>query len=273
MSDEERFHITPWPGVPVPVPPVARVALTGAKPRGWLFVRTSSLRWEPIPDELFLRGLLDLGLDDRSIVRFLDDHGMIAVGGLERLFGADHEPVPDKPPGAACHLEDARYLLRTARALVRHWLAYLDGSDPLQAWVQEDIGLHLSSKSRSITAENAAWSAFVDTLNRALAPFHPRVEVPRRRGLSRSEVLGLTAGAPMPGLYSALCLQLLNFITEGLPARQCANETCGRLFVRQLGGARHGQHRTQGVRFCTPACAKAQAMRELRRRQRKEQER
>jgi hypothetical protein len=70
-------------------------------------------------------------------------------------------------------------------------------------------------------------------------------------------------------LYSILCLELFNHIAEGSSYRVCANETCGRFFVRQSGRALHGQHRSKGVKYCSVECAKAQAQRQYRRRNRK----
>jgi hypothetical protein len=74
---------------------------------------------------------------------------------------------------------------------------------------------------------------------------------------------------PMPRLTAAMFLQVHAFVSEGLPARRCANETCQQWFTRQRGRSQHGQRRTTGVLYCSSSCAKAQSQREYRRRKRR----
>lgn len=100
-------------------------------------------------------------------------------------------------------------------------------------------------------------------LNAGLAPFHPRLVA------SEAESPGLHgffAGVP---LYAICCLELFNHIAEHATYRYCANETCRRIFVRQSGRADAGQHRTRGVKYCSSHCARAQAQRNHRARQRR----
>ena len=87
----------------------------------------------------------------------------------------------------------------------------------------------------------AAWEMFAEGMSAGLVVYRVRVEytVPFADG-------PLTSHAPRPDLFSAMCLQLFNMMTEDLPVHRCANETCGRRFVRQLGRAESGQYRTAG---------------------------
>lgn len=96
-------------------------------------------------------------------------------------------------------------------------------------------------------------------LTEALQPFAPTVH----------SVLAWVDGPYRgePQLYSRCCLELFNHLAEHATYRKCANETCGRLFVRQSGRARFDQHRTSGVRFCSATCARAQRDHRRRRRQ------
>lgn len=101
-------------------------------------------------------------------------------------------------------------------------------------------------------------------LTHPLQPFAPQLRLSDESG-QLPEGLRLGFGWTMP-LYSVCCAELFNHIVEGARYKTCANETCGRLFVRQQGRAEHGQHRTRGVKYCSSECAKAQAQRQYRRR-------
>src|SRR5206468_9439578 len=109
------------------------------------------------------------------------------------------------------------------------------------------------------------WRVFGEHLNAALRPFQAQVE------LATPEGEGILAGQVGTSLYNALALQLMNEMAASSTFRRCANETCGRLFVRQRGGSRYGQHRSDAM-YCTPECARMQAQRQYRRRKRAHQD-
>jgi hypothetical protein len=110
-------------------------------------------------------------------------------------------------------------------------------------------------------AEEQAAGLLIDVLDRELAPFHPTLLHPEQ-GVEPAFI-----GYP---LFSICCLELYNHICETIAYRQCANDNCLRLFVRQAGRAQKGRHRTQGVRFCSYECARAQAQRDYRTRKREQ---
>lgn len=108
-----------------------------------------------------------------------------------------------------------------------------------------------------------------DTVNSAAAAYGPRAEIVH----PDLEQDGIAFARPMPRILTSMCLQALSFLADGVPARQCANETCGKNFTRQRGRATYGQGRSSGVLYCSASCARAQAQREYRRRRTRERAR
>ncbi|HEX2193269.1 MAG TPA: hypothetical protein VHH09_08750 [Acidimicrobiales bacterium] len=254
-AEDLRFPLTVWPATVVPVPPVPRWH-TRLDNAGYL-VFEEPREYVELPPELFLRDLLDLDVgNDADVADFLSQFGELAWRYADAGL-LPYEVTPSEPPewpDADNHVGDAALFLRTARALTRHWLAVLEDGSIIDAWAAEGFDL-------AVPNEPGLWDWFVRCLNGGLKVFTVRVEGPTSLGVE---------GQPLPDLYDALCLQLANHITEGLPVRRCANETCHRPFVRQQGGAEFGQHRTEGVLYCSPACGNAQWQREHRRRKRQE---
>ena len=82
---------------------------------------------------------------------------------------------------------------------------------------------------------------------------------------TRGAILEQARGLGNAQLHEICALELYNHIAGQESYRHCHNETCGRLFVTQWGRAEHGQSRRQGVLYCTPSCAQAQAQRVYRR--------
>jgi len=233
------------------------------------------LTYVELPNELVLRGLLELDIDDpNAVCAFLWAHGCIGTPFQFPRPGFIY-PIFDPSPTLA----DVRAFLLLARTLALHWIAHKEGRDLVEPW-RMIADLWADDRTNPLlTTEGDPWAAveeapqhaedawivFVTLLNEGLRAYQARAEYIPDEFLDTHT----TIGGPDPDLYSGLCLQLLNIVTEDLPVLRCANTNCKRVFLRQEGRAEKGQHRTTGVMYCSRQCARAQANRNYRQRQRK----
>jgi hypothetical protein len=225
-----------------------------------------------VPDELFLRGLLTLDVDDQgAVIDFSRSHqalllarrivtiplGSLSLGlpfdaqTLDRWASVGDEHSPSGEYGEAHAVDELQASARLVRSLTAHWVAHCDGEPVVEAWRWAFKG--------PLLREERCWAAFSETLNLLLRPFSPKVVVDVN---ARYRV-----GADDPELAAVLALQVHNAVVESLPVRSCPN--CGQRFIRQEGRAVHGQYRTSSVTYCSKSCAKAKAQRDYRLRQRK----
>lgn len=245
------FRPTVWPGFVVPVPAVPRGAVH-VDDGGGLVYRGPFKRVE-IPDELFLRELQELDSSSHEDVgAFLGDFGVINI-----RYDDPSLPLRVEHQGGV-HITDAATYLETAQLLSKHWMAAAAGEDVAAPWKAHALHrTHFPSHTDERDEYNA-WGLFTSCINVGLRNYAVRVEV----AVTDEYVMG----EPEMGLYSALCLQIANAMAEGATFRVCRNEPCRRAFIRQRGRAQHGQFRTEGVTYCSKACARAQSERERRRR-------
>ncbi len=224
------------------------------------------------PEDADLGGYEEyLGPEPRARFDALSDAGTvqdaIELGVARDLLAANHGRT-ELPHGELRHLDEFVLYASVLRDLTRIWRGL---SEP-EAWAAvltrwETPAAWLEPPAAGLRDEDAreACAAFLcAVLNEALSPFRAHLTLHR----------GAPAGRGEPGwhanTYQALALQLANDIAEGVPYKVCANRTCGRIFVRQRGTAVHGQYRSSGVLYCSASCAKAQAQRNYRQRQRRD---
>jgi hypothetical protein len=283
-----RVRPTVWPGVPVPVPPVLQVH--GVERDGSWFLpnldpsRPTVLAY--LPPEVYLRQFQDTPADDLDALVELCKLGWIVLlhqppysdlpvsgdeetarqvwqkslaeletmlwPGQPRWVGNEAERSEIRKRhrsfelGPPVHAAEVAWRVRAMQRTTNHLLAYLAGEPVAPAW-------------RDCEDDLDAWQNFIRFTGAALRDFHVRVEL---ESIDRPQPPDETS------LYTAAMLQLVNDLAANETVHRCANETCGRPFVRQLGRSTYGGHRRSGTRYCSNTCAKAQYQREKRRRDR-----
>ncbi len=280
-----------WPGGPVPVPPVACDDL---EVDGNSVLLGISGITKPLPDEFFLREIFDVDpYDFYGCIEFMKTYGTICATDFQDFRRFPVEDMTLTIIRARRHLE----LVRLGRVdmyfesvlyreeilmhfqelqfLSRTWLA-LQTEDGLIELVDremtseqlEAMKLDLESainldRARELGHYNGSREQFVQM--EALGRYE-RFRDSMDAGLSTFSVGLKSLTDRITTIYSATCLQIYNYMTEQSPVHRCANEKCGRPFVKQRGTALYGQYRTKGVKYCSPECGKNQNERDRRRR-------
>lgn len=288
---KSRFRIRTWPETPIPGPATWRdVAHEMHAGAFWWRIESGSEGPELSErdmHEVYLQvAALDLH-DQREIEKFVARFGTLGgdvntYGGFSisefrglRLLG-NFSPVREdllkarelaeaNPPAGGRYglvetLEAFRFAATSIKDLVSMWRLAHEGVEPAE-WVCP-VWTHAPPYDSPPSTPESAAELLDSGMSEALAVFHPAVVVDKPGGLPFDVAIREEAS-----LFDICCLQLFNHIVENASYKSCANEPCGRLFVRQRGRALHGQHRLTGVKYCSVDCARAQARREYRRRQ------
>lgn len=217
---------------------------------------------QPLPDEFYLREMATFDFeseDVEAVAEIVKTYGLpfesdyqewngeyfaweqrsIAASERERYQG--DASVAIKNPGMSLHIVEAQTHFDAIRFI-------------REAWIEcSETGSMAEYSAIYRVTEEETRREFLAVLNKGLRLAHARAINPE-------------APEEPATIYGACCLQLYNHIAEKARFKRCANESCRQVFVRQRGRASSGQYRTEGVRFCTRECARAQAQRELRRR-------
>lgn len=278
-----RFRPTVWPGAPVPIPLVTEVTEV-KRENQWLLLRLGDMI--EVPPEVYLRQFRDTAAGDLDALAALCRLGLIRplsayqpyrdlpivtdAVWVQGLADAETKLWPDQPhwygeeaerrevehrhrAEYAVHAAEVAWRVRAVQRATDHLLAHLDGEPVAPAW-------------RDCNDDLDAWNNFGRLTDAALRDFHVRVDVEietTRRPLPESD-----PNKVYTTLYGAAILQLVNDLAANETIRTCANETCRRRYVRQLGRSLYGGHRRTGTLYCSSNCARAQYQREKRRRDR-----
>ena len=216
-----------------------------------------------LPPDFYLHELMSVDPNDlEAAADLMRTYGSLFAFNQEDLNEEDREDLaylPEGPPDEigedGFHADDVRRHLQRAQSSVKTWLALQtdDGleervdneftDEHFQKWVKVNTE---GGANRRRTLDHEDFRKFMhdeflleleSTLNAALSGISVGIEFHPFRDLRHHH-------APLT-IYSASFLQLYNHMAEEATVRHCANEPCGRPFVRQRGRARFEQ---QGLR-------------------------
>tara|TARA_R110002110_G_scaffold202879_1_gene414034 strand:+ start:608 stop:1483 length:876 start_codon:yes stop_codon:yes gene_type:complete len=247
---DRRFRITgSFPGGEIPEP---MVVVAPAWIVGGTHVAYGSHAARRLPEELAIRGLVDLDLhDEAAVVQFVSDHGIInkRSSDTDQLIQQDiFFDTPQPNDETMVRITDVQYWLLTAQLLARHCIAARCGEDVLEVW-----------RGWGYRSVDSAKFNYVRFLNRAMSSYSVRL-------FAEYEIDGEVPVNldPEVGLFSALCTQLFNIEVANERVNRC--ERCRGAFVHQLGRSNHQQYRKSGVQYCSKSCANAAAQQKYRER-------
>jgi hypothetical protein len=172
-------------------------------------------------------------------------------------------------------LDEFCFAARCLRDLTSAWQMWRDGLAVTDfKWVSpsKPEGWPWSERT-AVGVGDAPTQLLAHMLTCFLRSFSPQLSFEWSTSLATKDLAAGINAEPRRGpeyapLYAICALELFNHIIENAEYHICANERCLRTFVHQQGRAEKGPHRSSGVKYCSPSCARATAQREYRRRRR-----
>jgi hypothetical protein len=172
-----------------------------------------------------------------------------------------------KRPSGAVHVAEVAHRVAIIRTLVDHVHRALTDRPTAPTWQAvgafEDVAEPPLPDTRDLENEDPealAWWWFAESLNLGLGEIQPHIVPPPIESQEYADDIKTAFGAA--------CVLVFNDLQESIPYRRCADETCGRIFRRQLGRSKGGFSRAEGVAYCSPTHARNQSQRERRRERR-----
>ncbi len=177
-------------------------------------------------------------------------------------------------------VEEFRWAVRCIRDLARAYWCLSTVATPLSMVWENPLVVDALEKFGAETwwDEEAMHEFLSETLRDALQNYSPQLLAPeylsargddRAAGFHNAVNYGHSI-RDSGGLFAVCCIELFNHIAEGEVYKTCANERCGRWFVRQQGRSAHNQRRRTGVKFCSYACSRASTQRAYNQRKREQ---
>jgi hypothetical protein len=304
MAKKNRYPIVSapmWPDAELPLPRV-ELRRFNLSESGWLTPEFGTLGFGYPPVELHLREMRDVDVADPSELRELCETvgtpvdparpwvGVVSGGVFDKLKAGYAQRTADNIgnqldlpvvewsergddlPVDAIHVREVAVRVVFVRLMVEHVRRALAGQPTAPGWqsagafnddfmTTHDEAAALARGERPLAEESpetVAWARFAGFLNDGLSEISPRLLT---FGIESEPDTG-----DVHTSFAAACVQIFNDVRDRQPYRVCEDETCGRLFRRQLGRSEgKNRVRSSGVKFCTHRHAMNQARRERRR--------